>query len=52
MTYEIFKTGTPVIFIIDEQGNAELGKFDDIQCGNTIYVGAVYSNVRVLAIRK
>ena len=52
ITYEIYKTGTPVIFLIDEQGNAELGKFEDIQCGNTIYVGAVYSNVRVLAVRK
>ncbi len=52
MTYEVYKTGTPVIFIIDDAGNAELGKFEDIQCGNKIYVGAVYSNVKVLAVRK
>ena len=52
VNYEIFKTGTPVIFIVDESGNAKLGKFEDIQCGNTIYVGSVYSNVRVLAVRK
>jgi len=52
MTYEIYKTCTPVIFIIDDAGNAELGKFEDIQCGNKIYVGAVYSNVKVIAVRK
>ncbi|MBR5518321.1 MAG: S-layer homology domain-containing protein [Clostridia bacterium] len=50
--YEIFKTGTPVIFLIDEMGNATLGTFDDIQCGNTIYVGTVYTNIRVVAVRK
>ena len=52
MTYEIFKTGTPVIFIMDEKGNAELGTFDDIQCGNTIYVGVVQNTVRAIVIRK
>lgn len=52
VSYEIYKTGTPVIFLIDEQGNAELGTFDDIQCGNIIYVGSVYDTVRALAIRK
>ena len=52
VSYEIFKTGTPVIFVIDEAGNAKPGNFEDIQCGNTIYVGSVYSNVRVLAVRK
>lgn len=52
ISYEIYKTGTPLIFVIDEMGNATLGKFEDIQCGNTIYVGSVYSNVKVLAVRK
>ena len=51
-SYEIFKTGTPVIFIIDDAGNAKLGSFDDIQCGNTIYIASVYSTVRAVVVRK
>jgi len=51
-TYEIYKTGTPPIFIIDDDGNATSGTFDDIQCGNKIYVGSVYSTVRAVVIRK
>ncbi|MEE1043581.1 MAG: hypothetical protein UH854_06410, partial [Clostridia bacterium] len=51
-TYEIYKTGTPPIFLIDEKGNATKGTFDDIQCGNKAYVGVVNNTVRVVVVCK
>ena len=50
--YEIFRTGGPAIFLLDEKNNPKLATFDDIQIGDRLFVSARIGTVRALVIKR
>ena len=50
--YEIYNTGTPPIFLLEDQDIIKRISFDDIQIGDKIFVSVNYGAIRAVMIRR